>query len=1089
MKYAIGLDIGIESVGYAVLELDSHDQPFRIERLGSRVFDRAEHPKDGSSLAAPRREARGARRRLRRHRHRLERIRGLILSAGILGSEELETLYEGQLEDIYALRTKALDEQVSREAFARILIHLAQRRGYRSNRKSDATDEESGKLLAAVSENKKRCEEKGYRTVGEMFYRDEAFAIYKRNKQANYLNTVDRASIEAEARLIFAAQRERSAAYASEETEAAYLEILLSQRSFAEGPACGPYSGNQVERMRGKCTFEEGQPRAAKASYSFQLFNLCQHINHIRLTAKGVTRALTDEERQQVYELAHEKAEVTFAQIRKLLRLAEDEDFAGIRYEKGERAKAEKNTKLKDLEDYHKIRKCVSAYSAEAFAALSYDQLDAIGEALSKNQSDVDITKELAAAELPKQVIEVLLTLPNFAKFGHLSVMACRKILPFLQQGYTYDKACEAAGYDFKATKEQPELYLPPLPKNQNEITSPVVLRAVSQTIKVINAIVREMQDSPVYLNIELARELSYDKKERDKIKKAQDENAQTNERLLEQLQEYVDGKIGGQDLIKMKLWQEQDGRCMYSGEAIELERLTEPGYVDVDHIVPYSICFDDRMANKVLVLTVENRQKGNLLPLQYLQGKKRDEFIVRVEQSHLRYAKKSRLLKESISDEAEWKQRNLQDTQFIASFLHRYIGEHLLFAPSDSGRKRRVTAVNGAITSYVRKRWGIRKIREDGDLHHAVDAVVIGCITQGMINRISRYSYYKETKDVGDYTVDEQTGELITRFPAPWPHFLDELNIRMTQNAKNLRKQLFDVNYDSYAEIDLETVMPPFVSRMCNHKNTGSAHLETVRSGRLLEEGKVISKVALTALKLDDAGEIANYYMPESDRLLYEALKERLLAHGGNGKQAFADGEFRKPKADGTPGPVVKKVKVTDTVSNVVRVQEQTGVANNEAMLRCDVFCVEEDGYYFVPVYVADIVKSQLPFLAPTQTRGADGRKRWKQMREEDFLFSLYPNDLIRIYSKKPLSLNVVNKKGTLPEKMVVPGEDGVFLYYKGMDISTAFLNGITHDHTYEHRSIGKTMQRIEKYEVDVLGNVRRVGREKRKDFSHKKR
>ena len=55
MKYAIGLDIGIESVGYAVLEVDSHDQPFRIERLGSRIFDRAEHPKDGSSLAAPRR--------------------------------------------------------------------------------------------------------------------------------------------------------------------------------------------------------------------------------------------------------------------------------------------------------------------------------------------------------------------------------------------------------------------------------------------------------------------------------------------------------------------------------------------------------------------------------------------------------------------------------------------------------------------------------------------------------------------------------------------------------------------------------------------------------------------------------------------------------------------------------------------------------------------------------------------------------------------------------------------------------------------------------------------------------------------------
>ena len=241
--------------------------------------------------------------------------------------------------------------------------------------------------------------------------------------------------------------------------------------------------------------------------------------------------------------------------------------------------------------------------------------------------------------------------------------------------------------------------------------------------------------------------------------------------------------------------------------------------------------------------------------------------------------------------------------------------------------------------------------------------------------------------------------------------------------------------------------------------------------------------------MPISDCREKSNYYNPESDRLLYEALKERLQAHGGDGKRAFADGEFRKPKADGTPGPVVKKVKVIDTVSNVVQVQDKTGVANNETMLRCDVFRVENDGYYFVPVYVADTVKPQLPSLAPIAGKDADGRKRWKQMREEDFLFTLYPNDLIRIYSKKPFSLNVVNKKSTLPEKMTVPGEEGVFLYYKGMDVSTAVLNGITHDHTYEYRSIGKTMQCIEKYEVDVLGNIRRIGEEKRKDFSHKKK
>jgi hypothetical protein len=43
MKYAIGLDVEIESVGYSVLELDTLDQPIRIERLESRIFDKSEH--------------------------------------------------------------------------------------------------------------------------------------------------------------------------------------------------------------------------------------------------------------------------------------------------------------------------------------------------------------------------------------------------------------------------------------------------------------------------------------------------------------------------------------------------------------------------------------------------------------------------------------------------------------------------------------------------------------------------------------------------------------------------------------------------------------------------------------------------------------------------------------------------------------------------------------------------------------------------------------------------------------------------------------------------------------------------------------
>lgn len=118
--YAIGLDIGITSVGWAVVALDFAEKPCGILKMGSRIFDAAEQPKTGASLALPRREARSMRRRLRRHRHRNERIRNLLVQKGLVSEAELNTLFEGTLEDIYALRVRALDEAVSRQEMARI---------------------------------------------------------------------------------------------------------------------------------------------------------------------------------------------------------------------------------------------------------------------------------------------------------------------------------------------------------------------------------------------------------------------------------------------------------------------------------------------------------------------------------------------------------------------------------------------------------------------------------------------------------------------------------------------------------------------------------------------------------------------------------------------------------------------------------------------------------------------------------------------------------------------------------------------------------------------------------------------------------
>ena len=191
IHYTLGLDIGIGSVGWAVLQNDAKGEPIRIQDLGVRIFDRAEQPKTGESLAAPRRAARSARRRLRRHRHRLERIRYLLERQNVISREALAELYEkgGFTKSPYQLRAEGLDRLLDSEEFSRVLIHLAQRRGYQSNSTAEAAkdEKETGKVKQALAENQLRMEQGGYRTVGEMMYRDEAFWLYNPDDYKNLL--------------------------------------------------------------------------------------------------------------------------------------------------------------------------------------------------------------------------------------------------------------------------------------------------------------------------------------------------------------------------------------------------------------------------------------------------------------------------------------------------------------------------------------------------------------------------------------------------------------------------------------------------------------------------------------------------------------------------------------------------------------------------------------------------------------------------------------------------------------------------------------------------------------------------------------
>lgn len=1092
LRYTLGLDIGIASVGWAVLENNIDGEPIKIERLGVRIFDKAEQPKTGASLAEPRREARGQRRTIRRRRHRKDRIKQLIQQNDIMTRVEMAEMFEHlQFEtSVYELRVQALERALTKQEFVRVLIHLAQRRGYKSNSKSEeAKDKENGKVKSAISENKKCMEENGYRTIGEMLLNDDRFwecnpdgtkIFVPHNHPDDYRTTVERSMVEDEIRLIFSRQHALGVPYATSEFEEAYLEIWGSQRNFDEGPGGkSPYGGNMIEKMLGHCTFEKDEPRAAKGSYSAEYFRLLQDVNHLRLVKNnGESCALTREQKQIYIDLVMKSAAASYAQLRKKLELSNDISFNMLRYGSDEIGKVERK-KLGHMKFYHEMRKALNTVQKDAISTVSWEQRDEIARILLCYKSDDKRKAQLEKLDIPREFIPALLTLST-SKTAHLSAKALRKLIPHLEKGMTYAEACkEVYGEQKSSITKKNKLSLFDI----EPINNPVVRRAVSQTIRVINAVVREY-GAPEVVRVELAREMGKPYDVRTQMTKNQEANAKRNEELRQQIKKIKGAEPTGQDVVKFKLFQDQNGVCLYSGQNLDITRLFEAGYVDVDHIIPYSISFDDSYTNKVLVRSPENRQKGNRIPADYFKSDparwQRFETLVNTQVHN--WKKKRNLLTQALSEEQKngFKQRNLVDTQYIARVIYNLINDHLQFAETGKyDKKRRTQAVNGAITAHVRKRLGIQKIREDGDLHHAVDAAVVACVSPGMIQKITQYTKHRECiRKTKEGYLDTETGELMTReaydakysprFPAPWERFRQELEARLSDNPAEEIARLHLATYDSEEEIK-----PVFVSRKQTHKISGAAHEATIRSAK--KPGGSISKKPLTSLSLNKkTGEIEGYYAPKSDRLLYEALKKRLEEFDGNAEKAFAE-PFYKPKRDGTRGPLVKKVKIYE--KKTITVPVGGGNADNGSMIRVDVFYIEDDGYYYVPIYTADVIKGELPNRAVVAHKS---HGEWKVMDDKDFLFSMYPNELLYIESQKGIKLKT--KKGSSRQEEIAR-KAGLY-YFKRLNIAANALFIITHDNGYEQPSLGgKTLSCLKKYTVDALGNYSEVSLpEKRK-------
>lgn len=762
VRRVLGLDIGVASVGWCILEYHG-EQPTRILGSGSRIFSPGVDGDIKTGRDEPknqkRQQARQARRQLWRRRRRLlkllralERI-GLLpaptsyepdaidqllkaLDRELMATDPLMCDRRGAQVFHYRLRARAASGVVSPHELGRALYHLAQHRGYLSNRKAMKKEgEDDGEVATGISELKEKVLASGLPTLGAYFASidPETERIRDRWLGRNEFIVPE-----------FEAIKLMQSAHHPEISEANWEEI--KDAIFRQRPL------RDQSHLIGKCSLEPSERRCLVAYPSAQRFRILQTVNHLRVAEmdgeiQRTTRLLTIQQRQLLIDELMEKSHLTWAQVKKAI----GETAKGIKFslelssgEKiliGNRTRASMRVEMGPKWD---------AYSDE-------DQQRIVDDLIEYESGDALAKRLVKRWEVPAEDAKGIAAGEHLLERARLNVSrrAIRNLLPHLEAGLSITEA-RVLAYPAQAGVDAPWELLPPIkpdriwqahcsdgrPYRGIEIRNPTVERSIGEVRKVVNSIIRRW-GKPDLVRIELARDLKKPRKEReDETKRMREQEGRRSDALAKMVKEGF-GEIAARDrrsdVEKMLLWEECGGVCPYTGQSISLEALFGPSArFEVEHIIPYSLSLEDGFGNKTLSEIRENRSiKRNSSPFAaYHSTKKWDAIITRVKLFKSRSAaKKLRLfLSEKNGHEVfgDFTERQLNDTRYASRLAADYLG--LLFGGKvDASQTQRVSVSAGGATAQMRRKLGLEGVLGGGleknrsdHRHHAVDAIAI---------------------------------------------------------------------------------------------------------------------------------------------------------------------------------------------------------------------------------------------------------------------------------------------------------------------------------------------------------------------------
>lgn len=789
MKYRLALDMGSTSLGWCVLALDKYEVPSSIIDMGVRIFSDGREPSAdkevGAPLAVARRIARGQRRNHDRRDRRQRRLLSCLIQYGLMPQNQNDRKALESL-DPYELRARALDTPLSLHELGRALFHINQRRGFKSNRKTDKRENDASNMKNAIKDLDGKMMLTNSRTLGEYLWREHQerqpvrvrSQMVKQKAEYNFYPSRDMYVKEIDA--LLAAQEKHHPALTEKVCEE-IKDIIFYQR-------------NLKPVQVGKCRFESGEDRARLAYPIVQKFRILQEVNNLQIErlSEGDPE-ITPEDRAEIIEALLNNKKKTFGQIRTLLKLPRDCHFNLESDRRTELAGDITSDLLSNQKCFGGNWKKFSQIEQEKIIDLLFESQDPdalVEQLVSDYGVTSDQAEEIANAPLPEG-------------YGAVSKKAIEKMMPFLEQGMKYSDAAKSAKYhhpDFRTGEVFEHLpYYGEILQNNviggsgaeedrkfpekyfGKINNPSVHIALNQVRKLVNALI-DQYGHPEEVVVELARDL---KEPAEEITKDQTKNFKENERINKELLKLGE-RQNYRNRMLYKLW--EDLGADVTKRCCPFCKIESPiavhqvfnGECEEEHLLPFSRSYNDGRANKVIAHRECNRRKGNKTPFEaFSHTEEWPQILARVQNlpKNKRWRFQEDAWEIAKGEGEDVIARMLNDTRYMSKITKAYLS-----AVFDNEKgKSKVWSIPGQMTALLRDKWGLNDLLGEDDgkkdrtdhRHHAIDAFVIGCSDRGTFKKLADAA--KRLED--DKTLYEKRHKLVSKMPEPFEGFFAQIS------------------------------------------------------------------------------------------------------------------------------------------------------------------------------------------------------------------------------------------------------------------------------------------------------------------------